>query len=310
MSRGAEFRGGACRTADSNTHRGYSLFLADYLAEPDLTSPDLAIPTSTRESHLARVSNLSSSSTPNAFTRNPLSFEGKENALRSINHLEYPQIQSNGLNDPLVFSPWTGEYGVGNPLLNLLSDLSPITRRNIQSTWHPLHSALYLSHRPMDGIVLSSLGDRSEMGHSLEGRPPFLDAKLTDYVDHLPPSAKITIDPVSGKVVEKHVLREASRPFISDELYNRTKHPYSAPTAYPEGGLVHGLLCKHVTREKLEGLGFVDVDYCLKLLDEAFSSPQGKEGNMNAFRQVLMLAQFTLLASSFGIERAQPVQLL
>jgi asparagine synthase (glutamine-hydrolysing) len=279
--------------------------LADYLAEADHTAPQMAIDDQVRERHLTRVRDMAQDEPGrNAFVRNPVEFPGKPNVLRSINHLEYPQIQSNGVSDMRVFAGWTEGYGQGNPILTLVNQLDGVIRSKIRDSWHPLHSALYMSLRPMDGIVLSSLGDRSEMGHSLEGRPPFLDPVVTDYVNHLPPSAKITID-AKGMVKEKRVLREASRPFISDELYERTKHPYSAPANYPTGGAVHALILKHVTEEKLETLGFVDIDYAKRLLREAF-----QEGGMGAFRQVLMLAQYTILQTAFGIKTARPLQAL
>jgi asparagine synthase (glutamine-hydrolysing) len=282
--------------------RGYSLFLADYLTEQDKTAPGIAIDEETRKQHLARIREMATGQTGrNTFVPNPIQFDGKDKILRSVSDLQYPQLQSNGLSDSKVYAEWTNDYGQGNPILSIVEGLDGPTRSNIREKWHPLHSALYLSHRPMDGIILSSLGDRSEMGHSLEGRPPFLDPVITGYANHLPPSAKITIDQ-EGVVKEKWVLREASRPFISEELYSRRKHPYSAPAQYKAGGLVHDLINKHVTRSKLEMLGFVNVDYCMDLVDLAFQAD-----GADAFRQCLMLAQFTILHETFEMKRAERV---
>lgn len=65
--------------------------------------------------------------------------------------------------------------------------------------------------------------------HSIEARTPFLDHHLTEYVNGLPPSMKIRWvedeeEEDGGRFVEKWVLREASKPFITDELYRRKKH--------------------------------------------------------------------------------------
>lgn len=55
-------------------------------------------------------------------------------------------------------------------------------------TWHPLHVALYAENKTtLANSLLNQLGDRNEMAHSVEGRLPFLDAKLVDYVNGLPP---------------------------------------------------------------------------------------------------------------------------
>jgi asparagine synthase (glutamine-hydrolysing) len=68
------------------------------------------------------------------------------------------------------------------------------------------------------------MGDRMEMAHSIEGRTPFLDHLLTEYVNGLPPTAKVKYDPKKGALVEKWILREAGKPFITEELYKRKKH--------------------------------------------------------------------------------------
>ena len=150
----------------------------------------------------------------------------------------------------------------------------------------------------MEGLILTSLGDRTEMSGSLESRPSFLDHHLTEYVNGLPPSVKITVAP-DGTIVEKYVLREACKEFITPELYKRRKHPYSAPVTYAPGSSVHGLITRHVTRENMSMLGFVDVEYAMGLVEEAF-----RDGGTNAFRKCLVLAEYVVLHRAFGMETA------
>lgn len=71
---------------------------------------------------------------------------------------------------------------------------------------------------------LACLGDRMEMAHSIEGRLPFLDHHLTEYINSLPPSMKIRKDPYRDTFAGKWILREAAKPFITKEIYNRKKH--------------------------------------------------------------------------------------
>lgn len=151
----------------------------------------------------------------------------------------------------------------------------------------------------MEGIILTSLGDRTEMSGSLESRPSFLDHHLTEYANNLPPSVKIAVAP-DGTVVEKYILREATKEFITPELYKRRKHPYSAPVTYKPGSHVHRLITSHVTRENMQMLGFVDVEYALGLVEEAFV-----EGGTNAFRKCLVLAEYVVLHKAFGMETAE-----
>ncbi len=286
------------------THAGYSLFLADYLKEQDVSAPTIALSEEVRRKKLAEVTRLATDPTSQRNAFQPLShdYASKHKLSSLIGDLSYPVVQPNGLWDGGIFAPWTRELGESNPVLTSVQALDVPTRTAMKERWHPLHSALYLSVKgPMDGIVLTSLGDRCEMGHSIESRPSFLDHHLTGYVNDLPPAAKITID-AEGKVVEKYVLREAAKPFITDELYKRTKHPYSAPIQYTKESEVFKLFAKYVTRDKLEQLGFVDVNYATKLLDLAF-----ERGQADAFRQVLVLAELVVLHERFVMRKVEPV---
>ncbi|MEJ6480385.1 asparagine synthase (glutamine-hydrolyzing) [Nostoc punctiforme UO1] len=88
----------------------------------------------------------------------------------------------------------------------------------------PVNQSLYLwSKTNLANYLLRMLGDGVEMAHSIEGRLPFLDHKVVELVCNLPISLKI-----SG-LTEKYVLREAAKPFITDTVYKRQKHPFLAP---------------------------------------------------------------------------------
>ncbi|MCP5043437.1 MAG: asparagine synthase (glutamine-hydrolyzing) [bacterium] len=91
---------------------------------------------------------------------------------------------------------------------------------------NPLNQALYSWARiHLPNFVLTFLSDRMEMAHSIEGRVPFLDTKVAEFCAGVPIHMKIK------GMREKHVLREAARDVIIDEVYNRQKHPFSTPPA-------------------------------------------------------------------------------
>ena len=93
------------------------------------------------------------------------------------------------------------------------------------------HSTQYLSiKRNLLNILLKVFGDTSEMAHSVEGRTPFLDHNLVDYVNHLPTNMKLKL--FNGKLLEKYILKEVARPYITDEVYQREKHPFLAPPTF------------------------------------------------------------------------------
>ncbi|MCX2979854.1 asparagine synthase (glutamine-hydrolyzing) [Halieaceae bacterium IMCC14734] len=90
----------------------------------------------------------------------------------------------------------------------------------------PLNQGLYSWSRiHLPNFILTFLSDRMEMAHSIEGRVPFLDTRVAEFSAHMPIHMKIK------GMREKHVLREAARDVIIEEVYNREKHPFATPPA-------------------------------------------------------------------------------
>ncbi len=91
-------------------------------------------------------------------------------------------------------------------------------------SWTPLAQAQYLEITVfMAEYLLSSQGDRVGMGHSIEGRFPFLDHRVVEYANQLPPQYKLR------GIDEKHILKRAVSDLLPDEIWNRPKRPYRAP---------------------------------------------------------------------------------
>jgi asparagine synthase (glutamine-hydrolysing) len=100
--------------------------------------------------------------------------------------------------------------------------------------------------------LLTVLGDRAEMGHSIEGRTPFLDHHLFEAARHIPDRFKI------DNGVEKHVLREAFKDRVTEAIYVRKKWPYSAPPLWIEKGRysrLDDLLEKYLSRKAVTESG-------------------------------------------------------
>lgn len=88
----------------------------------------------------------------------------------------------------------------------------------------PLHQSLYLwSKTRLPNYLLTLLGDRMEMAHSIEGRLPFLDHHLVELARSQPVTQKIR------GASHKFVLRESMREFITDTVYRRSKQPFLSP---------------------------------------------------------------------------------
>ncbi|GAB7365121.1 hypothetical protein MBLNU230_g6210t1 [Neophaeotheca triangularis] len=280
---------------------GYPTYLSDFLRESDDSWPaHNPLPEPLRQAHFdkaeAQAKAYYESVGADSSTRGP------SLARRTLNNIS--TVSSMAAFQPDLFSPWTAPtYGATDPQETIATSHPGLIRQKIQHSWHPLHSAQYVwakAHLP--NIFLTCLGDRTEMAHSIEARTPLLDHELTQYVNALPPASKIHYDPATDDFVEKWLLREAAKPFITRELYSRKKHPYSAPTAYPVDGPLMRVLGGLVTKEAVEQLGFVEWRKCEGLVGRAF----GADADPGALRLLLLVAEWVVLSKRFGVKRAGP----
>jgi asparagine synthase (glutamine-hydrolysing) len=90
--------------------------------------------------------------------------------------------------------------------------------------WGPLARAQYLEIKIfLSQYLLSSQGDRMGMAHSIEGRFPFLDCRLVEFCNALPPTLKLR------GLTEKYILKRLGRKWLPKEIWQRPKRPYRAP---------------------------------------------------------------------------------
>jgi asparagine synthase (glutamine-hydrolysing) len=107
-----------------------------------------------------------------------------------------------------------------------LSFFSGVDVRGQLTGRDPLHQSLYIwAKAGLPTYILTMLGDRMEMAHSIEGRVPFLDHHVVEVIGSQPVNQKIR------GMTEKYVLREAVRDLITDTVYRRQKHPFLSPPA-------------------------------------------------------------------------------
>jgi asparagine synthase (glutamine-hydrolysing) len=162
----------------------------------------------------------------------------------------------------------------------------------------PLHQSLYLwSKAVMANYILTMLGDRMEMGHSIEGRVPFLDHKLVELIVRQPVHQKIL------GMTEKYVLREAVRDVITDTVYRRQKHPFLSPPATVEPDHTFNHFVQDTLRGKvMASLPFFDQKEVVSLLDRL---PAMDVGARTAYDQVLMsMVSMCVLQERFGLSSA------
>jgi asparagine synthase (glutamine-hydrolysing) len=92
------------------------------------------------------------------------------------------------------------------------------------TTWPHLAQAQYLEISTfLSQYLLSSQGDRMAMAHSVEGRFPFLDCRVVEFCNRLPPGLKMP------GLKEKWLLKQLGRRLVPTEIWRRPKRPYRAP---------------------------------------------------------------------------------
>lgn len=90
--------------------------------------------------------------------------------------------------------------------------------------WVPMGRDQYVeAHTLMTGYLLCSQGDRVAMANSIEGRFPFLDHRLIEFANRLPPQLKL------HGLTEKYLLKKSMTGLLPESVRTRTKQPYRAP---------------------------------------------------------------------------------
>lgn len=159
----------------------------------------------------------------------------------------------------------------------------------------PLHQSLYLwSKSILANYLLNILGDRMEMAHSVEGRVPFLDHELVEMVTKIPVQLKI-----KGNV-EKYILREAVKPYISETLYKREKKVFTAPPVLLKVKNPFYNFMQDVLRtEDLKSVPFFDHAKIVELLDKL---PNMDLQERRVYNPILMMVlSTTILQKKFKV---------
>ncbi|KAJ0358001.1 hypothetical protein COL154_009552 [Colletotrichum chrysophilum] len=279
---------------------GYDAFRADWLSEADHSwaAQEEQLSASDRHEALQTAVAASKHGIFGDFTPEiPASSE------RMMNHgYVVPSIARVG---SLPFVEWTRHaHGNTAPETALVEGLDGRVRENIRKRWHPFHTAEYMFVKTfMPHYILRYNGDNVDMRHQVESRCPFLDHHLTEYVNNIPPALKIQYHHGTKSWREKHILREAVKPFVTDEIYNMSKKAYMGPRKFWVGGPLWQKVTELVTKENVQELGFVDWQAAEEALKRAF-----EEQDALSLRRAITVAQFVVLGKRFGVKKAVPGQ--
>ncbi len=124
------------------------------------------------------------------------------------------------------------------------------------AAWHPFNRGQFVEAKSlMGGYLLSSQGDRMLMANSVEERFPYLDHRVIEFANRLPPNLKMKV------LDEKHLLKRAMDGYVPRAIRNRHKQPYRAPDAeafFTPGSPVPEFVEELLSAEALSRYGYFD----------------------------------------------------
>lgn len=148
--------------------------------------------------------------------------------------------------------------------------------------WHPMCRAQYLEMKLfMSGYLLSTQGDRMMMGNSVEGRFPFLDHTVIEFVNKIPPHLKINV------LNEKFLLKKTYEELVPQSIIKRAKQPYRAPINKVFLNGYQGNIAKELLQpENLDNLPFFES----KRVSNLLAKMERSNGNTSARDDMALVA--------------------
>jgi asparagine synthase (glutamine-hydrolysing) len=119
----------------------------------------------------------------------------------------------------------------------------------------------------MSGYLLSSQGDRMAMAASIEARFPFLDHRVVEFANRLPPHYKLR------GLREKRILKAAFSADLPASITQRSKQPYRAPdsSSFFVGQQTLPWVAELLSASSLRSAGLFDPVAVSKLLEKCRS---------------------------------------
>jgi len=89
---------------------------------------------------------------------------------------------------------------------------------------HPFHKRSYLDLKlRLADHLISDHADRVNYANGVEGRYPFLDIHLVEFIKTIPPSVKLR------NMTEKYILKQVAKKYLPDSINTRQKFSWVAP---------------------------------------------------------------------------------
>ncbi|KAK7048545.1 putative asparagine synthase [Favolaschia claudopus] len=265
---------------------GYPWFPPDLLREADPAAESLGIPLPSERERQMLLQGYSAMARMPVLPANAQSrpkSDGPRPLINISSHM-FLAPASAPLSAPSLSPATLAKFGNPDPVRWFEEAVDArVRQKSIEGQWHSLNVALYcVSKTFMTNVILNINGDLNDMAQSIESRPAFLDHHFVEYINSLPPNLKIrpikSDGPGGWALGEKWILRQAVKPFVTEEMYLRKKAPFNPPPApRPKGSTdllpLQKRLQERVTKEAVDRLGFFNWQFVQAQLEGYLADP-------------------------------------
>jgi len=150
--------------------------------------------------------------------------------------------------------------------------------------WSPMGQTQYIeANTLMSGYLLNSQGDRMAMANSIEGRFPFLDHRVIEFANRLPPRYKLM------GLTEKYLLKRSMRGLLPESVRTRSKQPYRAPdsASFFNNGQPTEYVAEMLSERRVAEAGYFDPKAVSKLVEKCRAGRAIGFGDNMAFVGIL-----------------------
>jgi asparagine synthase (glutamine-hydrolysing) len=150
--------------------------------------------------------------------------------------------------------------------------------------WQPMARDQYVeAHTLMSGYLLNSQGDRMAMANSIEGRFPFLDHRVIEFANRLPPRYKLM------GLTEKYLLKRSMTGLLPESVRTRSKQPYRAPdsASFFQNGKAPEYVEELFSETRIADAGYFEPKAVRKLFDKSKAGRAIGFGDNMAFVGIL-----------------------
>ncbi len=151
--------------------------------------------------------------------------------------------------------------------------------------WDYLARAQYLeSFLFLSNFLLSSQSDRVAMANSVEVRFPYLDHRIVEFLNRIPPNVKMK------GLNEKYLLKKSAAKYLPRRILKRWKQPYRAPNidlSSKEKGLDY--IFELLSPRKVKESGYFEPNYVAMLMNKLKSRKTTSEIDGMALNGILSL---------------------